>query len=92
MQTMLLSAVMHTMILRAGVRDGALLVSGSSRICDVVIMSRASAVVHMFVLVFLGDMEGQVVTRGDTLLGRRVVLVHVGHGENGHKTNSYQRR
>jgi hypothetical protein len=42
--------------------------------------------------VFLGDMEGQVVTRGDTLLGRRVVLVHVGHGENGHKTNSYQRR
>jgi hypothetical protein len=42
--------------------------------------------------VFLGDMEGQVVTRGDTLLGRRVVLVHVGHVENGHKTNPYQRR
>lgn len=92
MQTMLLSAVMHTMILRAGVRDDAPLISGTSRICDVVIMSRASAVVHMFVLVFLGDMESQVVTRGDALLGRRVVLVHVGHVENGLKTKSWQRR
>jgi hypothetical protein len=81
----------QAVILRTRVRDVALLIRGSSRVHNVVVMRSTWAVVHVLVLVFLGDVESQVVAGRNTVLGRRVVLV-VGHVENGHKSNSCQRR
>ena len=92
-KTMLLrKTVVQTMILRTRVRNDALFVGGPDRVRDVVVVSRTWAVVHVLMLVLLRDVKGQVVAGNDTLLGRRVVLVHVGHIESGHKSNSFQRR
>ena len=82
--------VVQAMVLRTRVRNSALLVGGSDCVRDVVIVSRTWAVVHVLMLMFLRDVKGQVVAGGDALLRGRVVLV--GHVENGHKSNSFQRR
>lgn len=89
---LLRQAVVQAMVLGTGVRDGALLVSGSDRVRDVVVVHGARAVVHVLMRVFLGGVKGQVVAGQHALLGRRVMLVHVGHVESGHKSNSCQRR
>ena len=80
---LLRNTVVQAMVLRTRVGNDALIVSGSDCVCDIVVVSRTRAVVHVLMLVFLGDVKGQVVTGCDALLGRRVVLVLVGHVENG---------
>ena len=93
MKTMLLrNAVVQAVVLGTRVGNDTLLVSSSDRVRDMVVVSRTWAVVHVLVLVLLGDVKGQVVAGQYTLLGGRVVLMHVGHVGNGHKSNSCQRR
>lgn len=93
MQTMLLrKTVVQIVVERAWVRDMALVVRGSNRVRDVVVVGRTWAVVHVLMLVLVRDVEREIVARRDALLGRRVVLVHVGHVESGLKSNSCQRR
>jgi len=92
-KTMLLrKTVVQAMVLRTWLRNVALVVGGSDRVRDVVVVSRTWAMVHVLMLVLLRDVEREIIAGRDALLGGRVVLVHVGHVENGHKSNSCQRR
>lgn len=62
-------AVVQAVVLRTGVGDDALLISGSGRIRDVIVVYGTWAVVHVLMLVLMGRVEGQIVAGRDCLLG-----------------------